>query len=59
MQQKINIILESKKDGFKREIWTEYGMGKATISTLLKNQKNILDSAEEGKPAKYKADIFC
>ena len=56
LQQKINKIQESKKVGFKREkILTEYDIGKATLSTLLKNQIKILNSVEEGKPAKSKA----
>ena len=40
IQQKVKIIEESKKSGFKREkILIEYGIGKATLSALLKNQK--------------------
>ena len=49
IQQKVKIIEESKKSGFKREKFLiEYGIGKATLSALLKNQKQTLETYEKG-----------
>ena len=53
--QKVKIIEESKKSDFSRKkICEEFGISKATISQILKNQKTHLEAYDSGIPGKLK-----
>ena len=54
--QKVKIIEESKKPNFDRKkISTEFGISHATISQILKKQKELLSSHDCGTPSKQKS----
>ena len=55
LSQKVKIIEESKKSDFSRKkICEEYSISKATISSILKDQKTHLENYDSGIPGKHK-----
>ena len=56
LSQKVKIIEESKKSDFSRKkICEEYSISKATISSILKDQKTHLENYDSaGTPGKHK-----
>jgi predicted DNA-binding protein YlxM (UPF0122 family) len=55
LSQKVKIIEESNKSDFSRKkICGEFGISKATISQILKNQKTHLEAYDSGIPGKHK-----
>ena len=55
LSQKVKIVEESKKSDFSRKkICEEFGISKATISQILKNQKTHLEAYDSGIPGKHK-----
>ena len=49
LSQKVKIIEESKRSDFSRKIiCKEFGISKATISQILKNQKTHLEACDSG-----------
>ena len=58
--QKVKIIEESKKPNFDRKkISTEFGISHATISQILKKQKELLSSHDCGTPRVLKNICIC
>ena len=55
LSQKVKIIEDSKKAGFNRKkVSEELGISQATITQILKKQKELLTSHDSGTPTKQK-----